>query len=232
MKTAKIKVIDVVNNREYMEKLDLYLKIDRARKQLMDVLLDYCRLAERDDKNPMDRLYPLYDVLFLNDHVNGTYPLNTEEYVWDIHVDLVKEFTKSYIDPLIEKLITLVERFKIAIENSDEDTIKDITSIQSSLSGSDLIDRIRIYHNLIFICNSYNVYKSYDGVHNVQTIYVGVSLIRYILDQIVLKLCNNIEYKNDICKELYKYADAYNDLLFNLLYKLEVDFYVGDDEEE
>src|SRR5699024_6497948 len=129
-----------------------------------------------------------------------------------------------------EKLITPVERFKIAIENSDEDTIKDITSIQSSLSGSDLIDRI--YHNLIFICNSYNVYKSYDVVHNVQTIYVGVSLIGYILDQIVLKLCNNIEYKNDIGKELYKYAGAYNDLLFNLLYKLEVDFYVGDDEEE
>lgn len=230
MKTAKIKVINVVNNRDYIKKLGVYLKIDCARKQLMDVLLDYCRLAECDDKNPMDRLYPLYDVLFLNDHVNGTYPLNKMDYVWDINIDLVREFTKSYIDPLIEKLITPVERFKIAIENSDEDTIKDITSIQSSLSGSDLIDRI--YHNLIFICNSYNVYKSYDGVHNVQTIYVGVSLIGYILDQIVLKLCNNIEYKNDIGKELYKYAGAYNDLLFNLLYKLEVDFYVGDDEEE
>lgn len=230
MKTTKIKVINVVNNRDYIKKLGVYLKIDCARKQLMDVLLDYCRLAECDDKNPMDRLYPLYDVLFLNDHVNGTYPLNKMDYVWDINIDLVREFTKSYIDPLIEKLITPVERFKIAIENSDEDTIKDITSIQSSLSGSDLIDRI--YHNLIFICNSYNVYKSYDGVHNVQTIYVGVSLIGYILDQIVLKLCNNIEYKNDIGKELYKYAGAYNDLLFNLLYKLEVDFYVGDDEEE
>src|SRR5699024_9042527 len=111
MKTAKIKVINVVNNRDYIKKLGVYLKIDCARKQLMDVLLDYCRLAECDDKNPMDRLYPLYDVLFLNDHVNGTYPLNKMDYVWDINIDLVREFTKSYIDPLIEKLITPVERF-------------------------------------------------------------------------------------------------------------------------
>ena len=231
MKTAKIKVINVVNNRDYIKKLGVYLKIDCARKQLMDVLLDYSRSAECDDKNPMNRLYPLYDVIFLNDHVNGTYPLNKMDYIWDINIDLVKEFTKFYINPLIEKLMILVKRFKTAIEESDENTIKDITGIQSSL-GSVLTDRI--YYNLIFICNSYDVYKLYDASdHNTSTIYTGVSLIRYTLDQIVLKLCNNnIEYKNDIGKELYKYADAYNDLLFNLLYKLEVDFYVGDDEEE
>lgn len=230
MKTAKIKVINVVNNRDYIKKLGVYLKIDCARKQLMDVLLDYCRLDECDDKNPMNRLYPLYDVIFLNDHVNGTYPLNKMDYIWDINIDLVKEFTKSYIDPLIEKLMILVKRFKTAIEESDENTIKDITGIQSSL-GSVLTDKI--YHSLIFICDSYDVYKLYDtSDHNTSTIYTGVSLIRYILDQIVLKRCNNIEYKNDIGKELYKYADAYNDLLFNLLYKLEVKLYVGDDEEE
>lgn len=231
MKTTKIKVINVVNNRDYIKKLGVYLKIDCARKQLMDVLLDYSRSAECDDKNPMNRLYPLYDVLFLNDHVNGTYPLNKMDYIWDINIDLVKEFTKSYIDPLIEKLMILVKRFKTAIEESDENTIKDITGIQSSLSGGVIIDRI--YYSLTFICDSYDVYKLYDtSDHNTSTIYTGVSLIRYILDQIVLKLCNNIEYKNDIGKELYKYADAYNDLLFNLLYKLEVEFYVGDDEEE
>lgn len=230
MKTAKIKVINVVNNRDYIKKLGVYLKIDCARKQLMDVLLDYSRSAEGDDKNPMNRLYPLYDVIFLNDHVNGTYPLNKMNYIWDINIDLVKEFTKSYIDPLIEKLMILVKRFKTAIEESDENTIKNITGMQSSL-GSVLTDRI--YYNLIVICNSYDVYKLYNtSDHNTSTIYTGVSLIRYILDQIVLKLCNNIEYKNDICKELYKYADAYNDLLFNLLYKLEVEFYVGDDEEK
>ena len=231
MKTAKIKVINVVNNKDYIKKLGVYLKIDCARKQLMDVLLDYSRSAECDDKNPMNRLYPLYDVIFLNDHVNGTYPLNKMDYVWDINIDLVKEFTKSYIDSLIEKLMILVKCFKTAIEESDENTIKDITGMQSSLSGSDLIDRI--YHSLIFICDSYDAYKLYDASgHNTSTIYTGVNLIRYILDQIVLKLCNNIEYKNDIGKELYKYACAYNDLLFNLLYKLEVKFYVGYNEEE
>lgn len=231
MKTAKIKVINVVNNRDYIKKLGVYLKIDCARKQLMDVLLDYSRSAECNDKNPIDRLYPLYDVIFLNDHVNGTYPLNKMDYIWDINIDLVKEFTKFYINPLIEKLMILVKRFKTAIEESDENTIKDITGMQSSL-GSVLTDRI--YHSLIFICDSYDVYKLYDtSDHNTSTIHIGVSLIKYTLDQIVLKLCNNnIEYKNDIGKELYKYADAYNDLLFNLLYKLEVEFYVGDDEEK
>ena len=228
MKTVKLKLINVVNNVEFIKKIDLYIKIDNARKFLMDSIIKYFGLINHTDGYTTDRLYPIYNALFLERKVNDTYPSGKEEDVWNINTDLIKEFNESYIDPLIEKLMVMIKRFKTAIESSDEKTINDITGMSSCLPD-DVIDKV--HHSLEFISNSYDVYKSYKDNHNVQTIFVGVNIIKYILDQIILRFVHNIEYKTEINEYLYKYTCGYCDLLDNLLHELEVDFYAGDEEE-
>lgn len=233
MKTAKIKMINVVNNTDYIKKIDVYTKVNNAMICLMDKF-KYFGLIKRIDDDAVSALYSIYNVLFKKDDVIRTYTpanpdISRENDIWDINIDLVVEFAETNVDTLLEKLISKVERLKAAIENHDNEMISNI-EITSDTDEEipDLCDK------LSYACESYEAYRTYKthNKHNKFTIYGEICLIKYILDTIVFGCCNDIYTIKEASEDLYKCACAYFDLLYNLLYELEVEFYVGDDEEK
>ena len=129
MKTVKvIKLVNVINNSEFNEKVKLYNVLKDARTCVFDELLEYIH----DD----DRFHQTVCVLFSKKEVKRVYSMRD---VYNINPDIFIKFIKEHVDPLIEKLIYNIEKLKPHVNEYD------ISSLDATKDG---------YLYMFDLCNS------------------------------------------------------------------------------
>ena len=128
MKTVKVKLVNVINNSEFNEKVKLYNILKGAHACVIDELLEYVH----DD----DRFRQTVFVLFSKKEVKRVYSMRE---VYNINPDIFIKFIKEYIDPLIEKLIYNIEKLKPHVNEYD------ISSLDATKDG---------YLYMFDLCNS------------------------------------------------------------------------------
>lgn len=128
MKTVKvIKLVNVINNSEFNEKVKLYNILKDAHTCVINELSEYVH---------DDRLHQTAFVLFSKKEVKRVYSMRE---VYNINPDIFIKFTKEYVDPLIEKLIYNIEKLKPHVNEYD------ISSLDATKDG---------YLYMFDLCNS------------------------------------------------------------------------------
>lgn len=122
MKTAKVKLMNVINNGELLRKNDLYATIHETYSSIFNELLSL-------EMSPIDDIYRIFRTIFSN---NGSIKVYMSKKIYQINPGYFVEFTKQFIDPLLIHIINIIYNVK------ERET--------SGLSGLDTIQRSCSFH--------------------------------------------------------------------------------------
>lgn len=128
MKTVKVRLVNVINNSEFNEKVKLYNILKDACTCIINELFEYI--------HGDDRFHQTLFVLFSKKEVKQVYSMRD---VYNINPNIFIKFTKEYIDPLIEKLIFNLEKLKLYVNEYD------VSSLDTTKEG---------YLYMFDLCNS------------------------------------------------------------------------------